>query len=186
MEKQLSAHQFKHIYEQLNIDLNSLGCVMVNTYPITLKASSNYKFYTSKDPKKFWIKGWVADKTPHITLLYGLLLPPETIRAQVKEVMTGWTLSEVEVLDVDYFDSPYGEEEYYCIIASIKPTPQVLEGHNRLQFLPHINTFAGYKPHLTLAYIPKDDAQRDSLIKALKPFLVGKKLIVQPELNLGD
>lgn len=186
MDKQLSAHQFKQIYKELDIDINTLGCVMVDTYPITLQTNPGYEFYTSKDKKKFWIKGWVADKTPHITLLYGLLSEPETIRKQVAYVMKGWQLSDVEVADVDYFESPYEDEPYYCIIALIKPTEALLEGHRRLEFLPHINTFAGYKPHLTLGYITKDERQRDQLIGELKPLLVNKKLKLRPRLNLGD
>lgn len=186
MDKQLSAHQFKTIYKDLGIDINSLGCVMLDTFPITLEKAADFEFYTSKDPAKFWINGWVADKTPHITLLYGLLTTPKKIALQVKTVLQGWQLAEVEVLDVDYFESPYEEEPYYCIIATIKLTDKLLEGHNRLEFLPHINTFAGYKPHLTLGYLKKDEEQRTKLIEQLKPLLIGKKLKIKNKLNLGD
>jgi 2'-5' RNA ligase len=187
MDKQHSAHQFKELYKDLDIDLSALGCVMADVYPITIeKFSEPYEFYTSTDPKKHWIKGWVADKNPHVTLLYGLLSPAKKIAKQIKTVLKGWTLSSVKVESVEYFDSPYPEEEYYCIIAKISLTPSILEAHQRLQFLPHINTFAGYVPHVTLCYIKKDSKQRDALIEALTPQLVGKELLIRSNLNLGD
>ena len=158
---------------------------MLDCFPITLKEEAQYNFHTSTNPDRFWIKGWVAGETPHITLLYGLLSPAEDLKDQVRKVLTGWQLSEVEVESVDYFDSPYEDDPYYCIIAKIKTSDKLLEGHNRLQFLPHINTFAGYIPHLTLGYLVKDELQRDKLIADLKPQLEGKILKIKPILNLG-
>lgn len=186
MDKQLSAHQFKEIYSQLDIDLNDLGCVMLDLAPITLVDSSNYNFYTSPDESKFWMKGWVAGTTPHVTLLYGLLSPAKDLKKQVRTVLEGWKIEEVFVDDVDFFESPYEDEPYYCIIAKIKPDANLIEGHQRLEFLPHVNTFAGYVPHFTLAYLEKDEAQRDKLIAELRGMLKGKSLKVMPKLNLGS
>lgn len=186
MEKQLSAHQFKEIYDQLDININDLGCVMLDLASITLADKADYNFYTSPDKSKFWMKGWVASETPHVTLLYGLLSPAADIREQVRTVLKGWKISEVFIEDIDFFDSPYEDEPYYCIIAKIRPDANLIEGHQRLEFLPHINTFAGYVPHFTLAYLEKDEAQRDKLIEELKQMLKGKSLKVKPKLNLGS
>jgi hypothetical protein len=96
-------------------------------------------------------------------------------------------LADVEIDHVSYFDSPYPDEPYYCIVAHIKVTPELLEGHQRLEFLPHINTFAGYKPHMTVAYIRKDQGEgyRDSLIQHLNNAWAGKRMEVLPYPNLG-
>lgn len=186
MDKQLSAHEFKEIYEQLGIDLSSMGCVMLDLAPITIKDEANYNFYSSTNEKRFWIKGWVAGKTPHVTLLYGLLSPAEQLKEQVRTVLRDWKINEVIVDDVDFFESPYEDEPYYCIIAKIRPDANLIEGHQRLEFLPHVNTFAGYVPHFTLAYLEKNEEARDRLIDELRVLLKGQSLKVKPKLNLGS
>jgi len=65
---------------------------------------------------------------------------------------------------------------YYCIVANIKVTEELQDAHNRLEFLPHINTFDSYKPHVTIAYIKKNPVTRKLIIDDLKRKLVGKKL----------
>ena len=107
-------------------------------------------YYSENFP---WVKGLVLNKNPHITLLYGLL---ESVKLEhVETVLKGWNPPKFEIDYYDYFESP-NDEEYYCIIGKIKLTPEILEAHQRLSLLPHINTFFEYKPHLTIAYIKKD------------------------------
>lgn len=69
-------------------------------------------------------------------------------------------------------------DPYYCVVAHIKVTQELMEGHERLEFLPHINTFNGYKPHVTIAYVKKDEVLRDGVIALFKG-IVGKKLRVE-------
>lgn len=184
--QQLSSHQFKIVYQWLGIDLNKLGCVMLDLDPIQKRIEDD-KLYYSSDSNKFWIKGWVAEKTPHITLLYGLLSEAVNYKSHIEEVLKDWNLDNVEIDHFGYFDSPYSDEPYYCIVAHIKVTDTLLEGHNRLQFLPHINTFSGYKPHMTIAYIKKElgDKYRDNLIEELNKTFKGISLIVKEDINLG-
>ena len=193
--KQLKSHDFAEVYKWLGINLNKLGCVMLDLDPIEVPRDmidgfTHYpkfqdKLYFAKDKERFWIDGWVVDKVPHITLLYGLLDEAKNYEPHIEQVLKGWRLNEIEIEDVDYFNSPYEDEKYYCIVAHIKVTDELLEGHRRLEFLPHINTFAGYKPHMTIAYIKKDEEFRDDFISNLKTELVGKKLKVKEEINLG-
>lgn len=190
--KQLKSHDFPEVYKWLGINLNKLGCVMLDLEPLSNMWSieqdgASVALYYSKNKERFWIDGWVCDKIPHITLLYGLLDEAKNFESHIEKVLKGWNLKEVEIEDVGYFDSPYPDEEYYCIIAHIKVTDELLEGHRRLEFLPHINTFAGYKPHMTVAYIDKNQGEeyRDTLIKNFKEAWVGKKMKVKSELNLG-
>lgn len=192
--KQLKSHDFEEVYKWLGINLNKLGCVMLDLEPIKIDhwigqdgVTAYYysvPLYTAKNKERFWIDGWVADKAPHITLLYGLLEEAKNYEAHIERVLNGWHLEEVEIEDFGYFDSPYSDEPYYCVVAFIKVTPELIEGHQRLEFLPHVNTFAGYKPHMTIAYIRKEDVARDNLIADLRKEFVGKKLRIVSR-NLG-
>lgn len=189
---QLKSHDYVDVYKGLGINLSTLGCVMLdieplnNMYSISLDGAEVALYY-AKDKTRFWIDGWVADKVAHVTLLYGLLETAKNYSWHIEQVLKGWKLEYVEIEDIGYFDSPYLDEEYYCIVAHIKVTPELVEGHQRLEFLPHINTFAGYKPHMTIAYIDKKQGEvyRDNLIKDFKKLWVFKKLKVKEGLNLG-
>lgn len=188
MKKQLSSHQFPSVYQDLGIDLGKLGCVMADLEPIVMPDwMAPDSLYVTNDPTKFWIDGWVARKTPHVTVLYGLMQPAWRWRENVLEVTKGWSLPSVRVEKVGFFDSPYESDPYYCIVAHVETSPALLEGHHRLQMLPHIDTFAGYRPHFTLAYIAKakGEAFRDRVIRLLNREITGKTLKVKPELNLG-
>jgi hypothetical protein len=184
--EQIKAHDFPDVYEQLKIDLSTLGCVMLDLDPIPLPSLlPNIELHKSPNEKRFWIDGWVADKTPHVTLLYGLMQQAKKWDTYIDLLLRDWKLDSITIGDVGYFASPYVDEEYYCIVAHVEKTPKLVEGHQRLEMLPHINTFAGYKPHFTIAYIKKDDEMRDGLIAILKKDLVGKEFKVKKGLNLG-
>jgi 2'-5' RNA ligase len=186
-EKELSAHQFKDVYQNLGLRLEDLGCIMLEVEPtielirIGEKLKANKCLYYAKDKKLFWVEGFVGNK-PHVTLLYGLLGVGEDLKPYVDTVLNGWDLKEVEVEKIGFFESPYPEENYKCIVAHVKVTPKLQEGHDRLQFLPHINTFPGYKAHFTLAYVKNEDAGID-VIKEFSA-LEGKKFSTKG-LNYG-
>lgn len=196
----MKAHNYPEVYKGLGLNLSTLGCVMLDLEPIPEMtwiiqdhkdgSQVNYNrymedyYFVSKDPTHFWIDGHVASKTPHVTLLYGLLQTAKNYEWHIKQVLGSWDLGSVEIDHVGYFDSPYGDEEYYCIVGHLKVTDKLQEGHDRLCMLPHIKTFPGYKAHVTIAYIKKDELIRDEYIKHLNGHLVGKKLKVTG-LNFG-
>lgn len=190
-KKQLSSHQFAEVYKGLGLNLSTLGCVMLDLEPpidlLTMEdeIKNTGCFYYAKDKSRFWIDGFVG-KNPHVTLLYGLIEQAKNYEWHIEQVLKGWKLEDVEVEKIGYFDSPYPDEPYYCIVAHVKITPELLEGHQRLEFLPHINTFTGYKAHFTIAYVRKEDKHQtlDWHLQAYS-FLVGKKLKVAEPLNLG-
>ncbi len=190
--KQLKSHDFEEVYKWLGINLDTLGCVMLDLEPLKNMYSieidgAGIALYYAKNKERFWIDGWVCDKLAHITLLYGLLETAKNYQPHIEKVLIGWELPEVEIESVGYFDSPYPDEPYYCLVAHIKVSDLLLEGHRRLEFLPHINTFAGYKPHMTIAYIDKNQGEeyRDRMIKQFNELWAGKKLAVKKEINYG-
>lgn len=194
MPKQISSYQFKQIYEWLGINLSDLGCIMLDLEPLPTPRTTcqdgvtdyiySVPLYTTPDKEKFWIDGYVGLETAHVTLLYGLMQPGKSYKNHVDAVLDGWKLDEVEIDYFGYFESPYPEEPYYCIVAHIKPTQELVEGHERLELLPHINTFTGYKAHSTVAYIEKNDHARDWFINDLNETFAGKKMKVTG-LNYG-
>lgn len=187
---QVSAHKFPDLYKSLGIDLNKLGCIMLDIED-NLPMPKSYEFevenfYHAKNKAHFWIDGYCADKNPHVTLLYGLLTPAYEQPENIKTVLEDWAISTVKIADIGYFPSTMEDEQYYCLIALIEVTPRLLEGSQRLEFLPHVNTFTEYKPHMTIAYIKKDDKLRDRMISDLRKLFVGRELKVNPKLNLGS
>ena len=176
---QLNSHQFEEVYKILGINLDTLGCIMLDIKPIEATFIDDNILYYAKDKKKFWINGYVFNKTAHLTLLYGLLESGLKQKKLIDVVLNGWRMDSIEVEAISSFDSPYKDEPYYCIVAKVKTTDNLLEGHRRLEFLPHINTFTGYKPHLTLAYIKKDLRKRGEIIADFYSLLVAKKLEVK-------
>ncbi len=199
--KQLNSHNFKEVYQWLGIDLNKLGCLMLDTEPLKLPnhiiqdwetgAGVNFDtffkelfMYQANNKDRFWIDGFVGEKSPHLTLLYGFLTEAKDYKPHIEKVLEGWSMPSVKIADIGYFESPYEDEPYYCVVAHIEVTDELLEGHRRLEFLPHINTFTGYKPHITIAYIKKGETVRDIFIEDLKTAFVGKELKVTG-LNFG-
>jgi len=187
---QMNSHMFKEIYKDLDIDLNKLGCVMVDLEPrksmlLSEESKKTIPLHYSKNPDLKWINGWIADKSPHITLLYGLLESAHTWKNHINKVMDGWKMETVTIDHVDYFESTSEDEPYYCIVAHVKMTDELVEGHERLQLLPHVDTFVGYKPHMTICYIEKNEEERDQLIKMFNKAWAGKELVVKNSLNYG-
>ena len=184
----LNSHNFESTYKELKIDLNRLGCLMLDVkWPVGMWSpefeGAGSDLYYAKNKDRFWINGWVADKA-HLTLLYGFMKPAYKWKKYINRVLKGWKFPELEVEGIGYFDSPYKNEPYYCIVAYIKVTPELLEGHQRCQFLPHVNTFPGYRPHVTIAYIRKDSGAKELFIGWVAKLIKGKKLTIT-KLNFG-
>jgi hypothetical protein len=190
MEQQLSAYQFKTVYEDLGYDIGKLGCIMLDIDPEDLvdrvtAAIPPEAIYVSPDPTDH-TNGIVADQ-PHVTLLYGLLRSGPELQKHVLQVLDGGNVlpATIRLDSVDYFKSPKADEPYYCIVAHVTITPELQQAHDRLRFLPHIDTFSGYQAHMTLAYIKEDAAVRDHVIAKLDPYVRGR-ILPTKGLNFGD
>jgi hypothetical protein len=193
MNSDLSAYQFKQVYVDLGYDLSKLGCIMLplvsndDLETAVTKTISHEDTYFASNPSRSWIKGIVADKA-HITLLYGLLRSGQEMEKHVDAVLEyGVKMpNEVKIDHVGYFVSPYADEPYYCIVAHLAAADGLVEAHDRLTFLPHIDTFPDYEAHITLAYIKKDEAKRDEYVKRLNKALSGLLLTAANELDYGS
>lgn len=154
-----SSHDFPKVYKKLGVDLSALGCVMLPVAPMRVTELDGLKpehLYVTKDPKKFWIKGDVASKGGHITLLYGLLEHATDWADLIDEVLKGWRApNTAQIHRYEAFQSPYEDEPYSCIVAKVFPERWLKDAHSRLSHLPHIDTFPGYEPHITVAYVHK-------------------------------
>lgn len=187
--KEVKAHDYKEIYEMLGYNLSKLGCLMLDTEPIkntyfigmddgTGIISPSFPAYYAKDKSRFWIDGYVADKTPHLTLFYGFLQEAGCFKPHIEKLLKDTNISTVKISEISFFESPYEDEPYYCIVAKIEKTDDLIEAHNKMTLLPNIQTFPDYKPHITIAYIIKDETIRDNFIEYLKKELLGKELKV--------
>ncbi len=183
----LSAHDFSHVYAALGIDVNKLGCVMADTEPIMvteLVTKPEPDLYFAANPDHFWIRGAVGETGAHVTILYGLMQHATKLKAEIHEVLRDWAMDDVTIEKIGVFQAPMDDEDYECIVAHLKVTPQLLDGHTRLEFLPHVNTFTKYRPHVTLAYVKKGAAKR--WVRELNNALIGKKLAITQLINLGS
>lgn len=155
-----NSNQYPELYKSLGIKLNDLGCIMLDTEaPFSADDYELEKdLYFAKNPEFKWINGAVGTRDAHVTLLYGLLEKGPVWQEHVDTVLDGWTAEPVEIEEVGIFPSPFDTEPYGCIVAKLTVTDNLLDAHKRLSLLPHINTYADYTPHVTLAYVTEDSA----------------------------
>jgi hypothetical protein len=145
------AHDFEDIYKDLGINLNTLGCIMLDVEGVdSSDLIEDEDLYYTKNKERFWINGRVGGS--HVTLRYGLL--PGVKRKHVDAVLSNLTLpTSIEVNEKLYtFPSPYRDDRYECIVAHVK-SPEVFAFNSELGLLPNVNTFTQYLPHVTVAYV---------------------------------
>lgn len=149
---ELSGYDFEDVYKDLHISRLNLGCVMMDTEKLPEFTINEDLLYYSKNPEMKYVQGQVSDRSPHVTLLYGI--QPGVKKWHVDRVLEGWELPEVKVKYIDHFDPELPNDPYYCVVAHLD-VEDLIPAHKRLSFLPHVNTYQDYKAHLTLAYIDK-------------------------------
>lgn len=192
-KKQYSIRDFPELVTalwNLGINTDDLGCVMLDVIPPKELSEVKKTIPMSAfayDTTKFWVKGWVADHNPHITLRYGLLEKASYMKDLIEQALEGWTIQEAEIKSVGTFDTP-DDVPYYPVVAHIETNENLIEGHERLGFLPNVSTFTKYKIHMTIAYIKKSAGEefKNGLLKDLNDKVKGKKLEIKAGLNLGD
>jgi HK97 family phage portal protein len=170
----LAASEIPGLYDDLDIDFDTLGCIMINTQTIpVLKYVPNGENDLVVDTERGGhTMGAVAESKAHVTLLFGLLQNGNIWKDKVDAVLNGWKLDSVTIESVGAFDVG----DAYAVVAHIVETPELIDGHERLTLLPHINTFSEYKPHLTLAYVAHDKEVCDKWVNCLSGKYAGTVL----------
>lgn len=161
-----SIHEFSELFKQLDININELGAVMLPVEPFDIFGEGREEIlhqedlYASNDPAKFWIQGDVSEKA-HITLLYGLIRPAYVQKNAINTLLETWDRPEYLVPErITIFPSQDKEEPGYAAIVVEVEDQHLVEAHQRLSYLPHINTFPEYRAHMTLAYVKIEEAQK--------------------------
>lgn len=192
LNKEINSSKFPLEYVKIGVDPNSLGCVLLDLQPSPKfdVVGDDDGYYVAKNKKLFWINGWVMSKNPHCTLRYGLLKDPSKdagYRRLAEKALKGWSLPALEVDRVTFFEAGMKEESYWCVVAKLRVTEALEEGHLRLGLVPNVMTYPAYNPHVTICYFPKErgEKERDRLIRIMENRLKGEKLKVK-SVNWGD
>lgn len=172
-----SAYDFPQVYERAGVSQpGDLGCIMLDLEPIPVSSMLHGVRYFYGDDRMRYAQGPVADETAHATLLYGLT-PDEDVgvrqRESVDELLADLDLTSVTVDHVSSFPGMFGLP-YACVIGKLATDGDLGEANRRLRFLPHIDTFVTYTPHVTLAYV--HDADAADAIATLSRDLDGRRL----------
>lgn len=186
MNNQVTAAQYPQVYEDLGIDPGNLGCLMLNVQPIEVSSVIAPEDLYYADPTKHQhIQGVVSETVPHLTLFYGFLRPASELKKHIDVLLKTWRPEDLTIAEVSTFPSNDPGEAYITLVAKIRVTDNLMEGHQRLSLLPHLDTFPGnWQPHVTLAYL-KDSADAAQYIAKLNELYVGQIVNVMG-LNYGD
>jgi 2'-5' RNA ligase len=180
-----NATDFPQVYEDLGIDTGHLGCIMIDTAPIEVHhVIPEDDLYYADEVAHPHTQGIVSETVPHVTLLYGLMRSGMELKKHVDAVLDGWPIPAIVIDRVSFF---YGKDEvssYITIVALVRATDGLGEGNGRLRLLPHIDTFAEYHPHITLAYV-KDTANWETYVETLNAQYAGQE-IMPAGLNYGS
>lgn len=156
-------------------DLASLKAVMLKTENIRV---SDYidepgdLFYGEGYDLRY-CQGAVAEKTAHLTLHQGIL--PSVSPSLIDSMLGVYDLSEVRISNIGGWPSADG---FTTIVAHVCDYDgQLQELHDRLRWLPHIDSFPTFMPHITLAFV-RDGAPTGTWLSALNR-LSGQTLSVQ-------
>lgn len=180
-ENQVSASDFPDLYDGIDIDLSDLGCIMLDTESIPviqfMPENTDDVFFGDETDTHYGVPG---ENEPHVTLLYGLLENGNIWKDKVNQLLAGWSCKTVTIERVSYFDIG----DAYAVIGLLEKSPELIDGHERLTLLPHVQTHSEYLPHISLVYISKD-ADVNAWVKELNKRYRGQKVATK-NINYGD
>lgn len=118
------------------------GCVMIKLEV----PKSFHKIFDIIDEND--LAGDGVEKETHVTVCYGLHSDVKT--SQVREVLEGADLREIEVVGASLF-----ENETDVLKLDVKVTDVLFLLRNKILQLNNTQKFNDYKPHITIAYLKK-------------------------------
>lgn len=178
---QVSLADFPGLLDDVDMVPEKPGCIMLDTDALDVLThvdGGKDDLVEATDMDDSVVPG---EDVLHITLLYGLLENGNIWKDKVDQVLEGWKLDGVTIDKVGSFD--LGDS--HAIVAHVNKTPEIIDGHERLTLLPHIQTHSEYMPHLTLAYVQHDQAVADKWVKALGKQYDGTNVKAKG-INYGD
>lgn len=175
-----SIHDFKSVTDGLDIYPNELGAVMLDFEPVEDNIIPPEWEYYSPNQDDWWIKGWVGDRA-HLTLKYGLLQQADEWSAEIKALLSGLDNPQVTVSGATNFQEP--RNPYSAVVLTVEDSPDLMEFHRRLSYLPHVDTYTPWVPHITMAYVLKNYAEQATTM--VNEQMRGRKLI-STGINLGE
>ena len=175
-----SIHDFKSVTDRLDIYPNELGAVLLDFESLGEKIFAEEWMYYSPNQEEWWIKGWVGDRA-HVTLRYGLLDQGVDLKNEIEDLLRDLPLPSVKAINTKIFGDPEGP--YAAIVLEVFQTPELMEFHRRLSYLPHVDTFTPWVPHVTVAYVKREYA--DLAVALSNHVFIGQTLI-PTRINLGE
>lgn len=168
----MQAHDFD-FYDDLGIDLRTLGVLMLDTETPLAGDLLPDGQYVANDPKLFWINGLLDNW--HVTARYGFLT--NVRQEHVQKVLTASVVpASLDIDRVEVFPSNHPGEDYECVVALVKAQPgsDIFQLNSDLGVLPNVATFTEYKPHITIGYFEQgwfEANKNDVLLKESVPVL---------------
>lgn len=176
----MGINDFKNVTDSLNIYPNELGAVMLDFEPVNEQIiPEEWCYYTSKQDL-WWVKGWVGSSA-HLTLKYGFLKKAYELKDQINALIGDIALPHVEIEDATVFAQP--DADYVVIILRLLEDPTLLELNRRLSYLPHIDTFTPWLPHVTMAYVKAEYARQCMYLVTDQ---MSGRILAPKGLNLGE
>lgn len=170
-ESKSEAPRFSYVMAKVPDDLAEI-CLSFPIDPLDFKA----------DEDMANVDGGGRELEPHITVKYGLTDDnPAAVDSQLQSLLPFTVYPEP-------ITSLFQHEHQDVLIVRVDEGPvlnySLRQAHERLNALPHADTYAEYKPHITIAYLQPGQGKNymEQWID-LRPFVVDRLIYIDPDKN---
>lgn len=180
-DNSVTSHDIPNLYDGTGVDPSETGIVLINTEKIPvlqyIEDGEDDIYYGDENDTHY---GVPAETEPHLTLLQGFLENANNWKDKIDKVLEGWEMPTIVIEEVGFFE----RDDYIAVVGHVKKTDELIDGHERLTLLPHIQEFSEYLPHITLVYLKKG-VSTNKWVKPLAKKYNGQKVAIKG-LNYGD
>lgn len=156
---------FKNWINEQESRKTEYGCVMLYTQIPDWK--KHLEIIVKDDIYDDEIGDYGLEHHPHVTVLWGIHLD-ETKPEDVVEVIKTFKPLTATVDTISIFDT---NEDYDVVKYDVPVTPELKKYRKELMDkFPNTQTFPGYHPHMTIAYVKKGEGK--NYVGKVKPFKV--------------